>query len=154
MVELAFTVGVVVLMFSLTIPTSLKLIEKVKLQKVEPELEEIAHRIDLYHAQNRKYPDSLTDVYEMLPLDPWANPYQYVNLSGQKKNTKGQRKINAVLLNSDYDLYSMGPDGQSQSPLTAAASRDDIIRARNGNFFGQAGDFSKLNPTLTEAKIP
>ena len=44
-------------------------------------------------------------------------------------------------LNTDYDLYSMGPDGQSQAPLTAAASRDDIIRARNGNFFGQAGDF-------------
>ena len=143
LIELALTVGVVVLMFTLLIPTSVKMIEKVKLQKAEPELEDIAHRIDAYHMQNRQFPDSLLDVFGTLPLDPWGNPYQYLKLSGEKKNViKGQqRKINAVLLNSDYDLYSMGPDGQSQAPLTAAASRDDIIRARNGNFFGQAGDF-------------
>jgi hypothetical protein len=43
-------------------------------------------------------------------------------------------------LNSDYDLYSMGPDGQSQTPLTAKASRDDIIRANNGGFIGVVED--------------
>ena len=44
-------------------------------------------------------------------------------------------------LNSDYDLYSMGPDGRSVSPLTAKASRDDIIRANNGGFIGVAEDY-------------
>ncbi len=41
-----------------------------------------------------------------------------------------------VPINSDYDLYSKGPDGASQGPLTAKASRDDIIRANNGRFIG------------------
>lgn len=46
-----------------------------------------------------------------------------------------------VPINSDYDLYSMGPDGKSQAPLTANASRDDIIRANNGAFYGKASNY-------------
>ena len=46
-----------------------------------------------------------------------------------------------VPINSDYDLYSMGPDGGSVPPLTAALSRDDIIRANNGDYFGLASGF-------------
>ena len=41
-------------------------------------------------------------------------------------------------INSDFDLYSMGPDGESSPPLTAKSSRDDIVRANNGNFIGTA----------------
>lgn len=44
-------------------------------------------------------------------------------------------------INSDYDLYSKGKDGKSQKPLTAAASRDDIVRAGNGAFVGLASDY-------------
>ena len=46
-----------------------------------------------------------------------------------------------VPINSDYDLYSMGKDGQSVSPLTAKASRDDIIRANDGQFIGLASNY-------------
>ena len=46
-----------------------------------------------------------------------------------------------VPLNSDYDLYSKGPDGKSSPPLTAEASRDDIIRANDGAYFGLASDY-------------
>jgi general secretion pathway protein G len=35
----------------------------------------------------------------------------------------------------------MGKDGASVSPLTAKASRDDIVRANNGGFIGLAEDF-------------
>ena len=44
-------------------------------------------------------------------------------------------------LNSTYDLYSMGKDGQSQSPLTAKASLDDVIRANDGGFIGLAAHY-------------
>jgi general secretion pathway protein G len=46
-----------------------------------------------------------------------------------------------VPINSDYDLYSMGPDGQSNEPLTVPVSRDDIIRASNGAYVGIAENF-------------
>lgn len=44
-------------------------------------------------------------------------------------------------INTDFDLYSMGPDGDSKSQLNAKASRDDIIRAANGAYFGVASGF-------------
>jgi general secretion pathway protein G len=46
-----------------------------------------------------------------------------------------------VPINTYYDLYSMGPDGQSQPPLTARVSRDDVIRANDGQYFGPAEAF-------------
>jgi len=46
-----------------------------------------------------------------------------------------------VPLNSDYDLYSKGQDGESVAPLTAAKSRDDIIRANDGGFIGLASEY-------------
>ena len=48
-------------------------------------------------------------------------------------------KINA--LNTDYDLYSVGADGESVAPLSASASKDDVIRALNGGFIGLASNF-------------
>jgi general secretion pathway protein G len=37
----------------------------------------------------------------------------------------------------------MGKDGASVSPLTARASRDDIVRANNGAFVGLASDYDQ-----------
>ena len=48
---------------------------------------------------------------------------------------------NLVPINTDYDLYSKGPDGKSVTPLTANSSRDDIIRANNGAYVGEAEDY-------------
>ena len=44
-------------------------------------------------------------------------------------------------INSDYDLYSVGPDGLTRPPLQNKDSRDDIIRAANGSYFGPAESF-------------
>ena len=41
-----------------------------------------------------------------------------------------------VPVNSDFDLYSKGRDGKSQTPFTSKASRDDIVRANNGRYIG------------------
>ncbi|MEW6683930.1 MAG: hypothetical protein AB1451_13595 [Nitrospirota bacterium] len=46
-----------------------------------------------------------------------------------------------VPLNSTYDLYSMGPDGDSKPPLKAKMSQDDIIRANDGQYIGLAADY-------------
>ncbi|NOS79612.1 MAG: prepilin-type cleavage/methylation domain-containing protein, partial [Nitrospira sp.] len=46
-----------------------------------------------------------------------------------------------VPINSDFDIYSMGRDGQTVAPLTAPKSHDDIIRASDGGFYGLAAYF-------------
>jgi general secretion pathway protein G len=35
----------------------------------------------------------------------------------------------------------MGKDGKSQSPFTANASQDDIVRVNNGGFVGLVSDY-------------
>ena len=58
------------------------------------------------------------------------------------ETVKGKGKMRKdrflVPINSDYDLYSMGEGGTSVPPLTAKSSRDDIIRANDGQFVGLA----------------
>ena len=88
-----------------------------------------------------QFPDSLADV-DMLPLlDPWGNPYQYLNITGKVPIGKARKDKFLVPINTTYDLYSMGPDGKSQPPLTAKASRDDIIRANDGGYLGRASGY-------------
>jgi general secretion pathway protein G len=48
---------------------------------------------------------------------------------------------NLVPINTDFDLFSRGKDGQTNFPLTAQRSRDDIVRANNGGYIGLASDY-------------
>jgi general secretion pathway protein G len=98
-------------------------------------------QIQRYGLENRALPDSLSDVGQGGARDPWGNPYRYTNLETLKGNGKARKNKNLVPINSDFDLYSMGKDGASASPLTAKASRDDIIRASDGRFVGLASDY-------------
>lgn len=61
---------------------------------------------------------------------------------GGHGHPEGARKDRFLVpINCDYDLYSMGPDGETTAPLTARKSRDDIIRAGDGAFVGPASEF-------------
>ncbi len=44
-------------------------------------------------------------------------------------------------LNTDYDLFSLGPNGQTTVSLGESLGQDDVIRANNGGFFGTASDY-------------
>lgn len=78
-----------------------------------------------------------------IELDPWGNPYQYLNIANGGNRIRGRvrKDRNLVPLNTDFDIYSMGPDGESRPPLTARHSWDDIVRASNGSFIGIASDY-------------
>jgi general secretion pathway protein G len=46
-----------------------------------------------------------------------------------------------VPLNSEYDLYSVGKDGESRPPLSVPVSADDVIRANDGAYVGLAANY-------------
>lgn len=98
--------------------------------------------IQRFFSINFRYPNQLSNLTDSIPLqDPWGNAYQYLNITTAKGHGQVRKDHNLVPLNTDYDLYSMGKDGRSVSPLTAKASRDDIVRANNGAFIGLASDY-------------
>jgi general secretion pathway protein G len=99
--------------------------------------------IQRYEFDQGHLPDSLADIGAGSKTDPWGNPYQYLRIKGADLKGKGQQRKdkNLVPVNSDYDLYSMGPDGDSNPPFTAKSARDDIVRCRNGQWVGVAEEY-------------
>jgi general secretion pathway protein G len=99
----------------------------------------IESKAETWYTVHNQYPASL-DELGPVPLDPWGRPYEYLRMAGARV---GQVRKDRSLhpLNTDFDLYSMGPDGRSASPLTASISQDDIIRAGNGRFIGVASTY-------------
>ena len=100
----------------------------------------IATELGMYEAVAGSSPDPLSAVCTVTRRDPLGNPHKYLKIRGVDPPPGGQWRKDRVLvpINSGYDPYSMGPEGKSLPPLTARLSRDDIIRAADGAFFGPA----------------
>lgn len=116
-------------------------INQAKVAKAVGDIRAIGTDIEGYDVSNNTFPNTLADVGYGNYNDPWGNPYQYLNFANT--NGKGQMRKDRFLvpINSYFDLYSMGPDGQSVPPLTAKQSQDDIIWADDGDFVGPASQF-------------
>jgi len=93
--------------------------------------------INDYRLTVRKLPPNLAAIGVDFQ-DPWGNDYQFLNISTVNGVGPLRKDHSLVPINTDFDLYSMGPDGASQPPLTANASQDDVIRANNGRYVGTA----------------
>jgi general secretion pathway protein G len=104
------------------------------------DLRDLALRIHHYRAQHGNLPNSLVDLGPPLPKDPWGRDYRFLNFETARPGNI-RKDHNLHPLNSEFDLYSLGKDGRSVAPLTAKASRDDIIWARDGGFVGLAADY-------------
>ena len=96
--------------------------------------------VEGYVAMNKTLPNSWADMPQARTIDPWGRPYVYYNIDANGKG--GARKDHALNpLNTDYDMYSIGPDGQTKSQITQKDSVDDVIRASNGGYVGLASGF-------------
>lgn len=103
------------------------------------------HALDVdirqFHLRNNRYPTTLTEARPIVPNDPWGRPYVYTDLSGKGGKGKARKDGKLNPINSDFDLYSIGEDGKTTTPLRAPQSKDDVIRARDGAFLGLASEF-------------
>lgn len=119
-----------------------QIIERTKINAAIADIGQMQLAINKYWANHdMQFPASLAEVNFAALRDPWGNAYQYLNFTGLKGKGQMRKDRNLVPINSDYDLYSKGPDGDSKAPLTAKASRDDIVRANDGHFIGKAEDY-------------
>lgn len=140
-VELLIVVAVLLTISAIAIPNLMAAMEEARIARAIAEIRTLEDEIALYNSINGQLPDDLSQVGYANYLDPWGNPYQYLNHTSMKGNGQARKDRFLVPLNSDYDLYSMGPDGQSSPPITAKNSLDDIIRASDGGFIGIAAQF-------------
>jgi general secretion pathway protein G len=143
LIEVMIVVAIVGLLAGIAIPNYIGYRERAQVANAISEIRIIESEIASFFIDNERLPNSLAELNIGVLVDPWGNPYQYLRIDGGDVKGKGQMRKDhfMVPVNSDYDLYSMGKDGQSVAPFTAKASQDDIVRINNGSFVGLVSDF-------------
>ncbi len=143
LLELLVTLVIMSLLFTLSVPAYTGFVNRAKVARAIGEIAAFDVEIERFRLNNNdRIPNNLAELPVAVPSDPWGRNYQYLNIvaAGAGKGAfRKDGKLNP--LNTDYDLYSMGADGDSKGPLSAKASRDDIVRASNGAFIGLGEDY-------------
>lgn len=143
LIELFLVVAIIAIISAIAVPVYQNYKYQRQVVNAINDIKSLVILIREYEYDNHNLPNSLGDAGSGTNLDPWGNPYRYLVIpTGKVKGPSLVRKDKSLHpINSDYDLYSMGKDGKSVAALTAQASHDDIIRARDGQFVGLASDF-------------
>lgn len=141
LVELLIVLAIIMTISAMAVPSLQAAIDDARIAKAVGDIRTMETEIEQYEITNGKLPNTLADIGRDTWLDPWGSPYQYLNFALTKGKGKMRKDRFLVPLNTDYDLYSMGKDGQSRPPLTAKVSQDDILRANDGAFLGLASTY-------------
>lgn len=142
LVEVMIAIALIMVLASIAIPSYLRYRVNAMNAAAIKEIRMIEQMIFLFEMQQGRLPTDLSE-FKIASSDPWGNPYKYLNIIDADNKSKGKMRKDhfMVPVNSDFDLYSMGQDEKSQSPFTAKASRDDIVRVNNGRYVGLVSDF-------------
>ena len=140
LVELLVVTVIVGTLSTMAAPSLQRAREKAQVATAIAELRIIQSELAIYIEINFGNPVSLAAINRAGLLDLWGFSYIYNPLTGPGKGQPRKDKF-MVPLNSDYDLCSVGPDGTSKGSLSAKDSKDDVIRALDGAYFGLAEDF-------------
>lgn len=140
-IELLLVVAIIGTLAAILIPRLLGALEKAKVSRAVTEIATISLRITQFERTNDRWPDSLAEVGPVPTVDPWGFDYVYRSSSAADWNAKRRRDRWMNPLNSDFDLFSVGPDGDSKAALPPPVSHDDIVRANSGSYIGLAWKF-------------
>lgn len=163
LVEALVAVAIVGTLFAMGGATYARALEKARTTRAIADIRSLDREIAAFFLVQGRLPASLAEIQQHDALDPWGNRYEYLVLVGMPATAAGNggqsnsgsgpaatgqnvaglaRKDRALVpINSDFDLYSKGPDGLSQPPLNAKVSQDDIVRASDGGFVGIAAEY-------------
>lgn len=139
LLELVAAFAVVGVLASIAIPTFMGYIERSRVARAVSDIGTLSLNLYRWQLNTRTLPATLAEA-GLGGNDPWGRPYVYLRVAGANQGQL-RKDRNLVPINTDFDLYSLGPDGDSVGPLTAQKSRDDVVRANNGAYIGVAENY-------------
>ena len=139
-IELVMILGLIGILATIAVLVYGDITERTRVAKAMADIVTLDSEISTFEMMNERLPNDLAEINRAGFLDPWGHPYQYLNFA-VSGNANCRKDLALHPLNTEFDLYSMGKDGQSQAPLTASQSRDDIIRANDGQYVGLASNY-------------
>ena len=153
MIEMLIVMAIIGTLLAIALPMLRSALDTARVTRAIGDISALQTDIASFEAAGSGLPETLADIDRATLLDPWGRPYEYLNFhieeGGGGKGGKGGKGKAAlpvgarkdrflVPINSTYDLYSVGRDGETVEALTAKASMDDIVRANDGGFIGLA----------------
>lgn len=139
--EILIVIAILGILISIAIPAYENYRNRKNVTAAKTDILEMQGIIDKFYVYNNRFPVDLAEINQQNRHDPWGHPYFYTNLAAVNDKSSVRKDKNLTPVNSDYDLYSAGKDGQTQLPFTARVSHDDIVRCNNGSYIGLAIDY-------------
>lgn len=149
LLELLVVTVIVGTLASMAAPSMQRAREQAAVARAIADIRIVGQEISVYMVNNFLPPVNLAVIGRAGLMDPWGNAYEYLQINtgaskgkgGGGASSAGRKDKFLVPLNSDFDLYSMGLDGESKAPLSVNVSQDDVLRALDGAFIGLASNF-------------
>ena len=140
-IELVIAMLIAAILVAVLLPGYSQYRERQRVSQATQELVVMGTVIKNFQLDHNRYPANLSEVQSANRLDPWGRTYVYLPLDNPGNLGMARKRKNLTPINSDFDLYSLGRDGDSTPPLSARPSRDDVIRANDGRYHGLASEF-------------
>lgn len=141
LLELMLVVGLIAILSAIAVPSYTAYQDRARVAQAVRDIGEIQQRIERFRTAQLRLPEDLAAVGSDGMRDPWGNAYVFYDYDAGESPDPSRRDRNLKPLNTDYDLYSKGKDGDSHKLLSKPESDDDVIRALDGSFIGRGQDF-------------
>ena len=144
LIELLYVVAIIGTLVAIATPRFREYVERAKVGRAMGDIETIQADLAGPEMLGEGLPETLAEIGRGDMIDPWQRPYQYSRYQfNETAEPVGTYRKDRFLkpINSTYDLYSMGEDGEADEDLQADVSRDDVVRANDGGFIGLASKF-------------
>ena len=141
LVELLIVMDVLMIVSALAVPSMQQAIASARISRSVGDVRTIGQAALGYYAENGAAPNTLADIGYDEQVDAWGNPYQYLGFTPTTPTSQMRTDRFGVPVNTFFDLYSMGVDGQTAPSLTAPQSQDDVIWANDGVYMGLASNY-------------
>lgn len=132
LVELLVVVAILGVLALMAIPTFNQYVTTTKSNRCIADIRSIDKAITAYLIEKTTLPPgfNLATVGMDGQRDPWGRQYYFQNFADPGATPLEYPDTSQI--NTDYDLYSYGANGESSIAYDAAKTEDDIVRANNG----------------------
>ena len=142
LIEMMMVMVIIAVLVMIALPMGQGVLHKARVARAIGDVRAVQTDLQTYETDGKGLPGSLSEIGRGDLRDPWGNAYRYLPFPEDGSKLKGARKDRFLVpINSTFDLYSVGQDGNTTASLAASASQDDIVRANDGGFIGLGSKF-------------
>jgi general secretion pathway protein G len=139
LIELLIVIAVIAILATISLMLYSNFAYQAQVARAVADIANISSEISTFEMMNERLPTSLAETNRATFKDPWGRPYEFLDVTASPGLAR--KDLALVPINTGFDLYSKGKDGASSPPLTASGSRDDIVRANDGQYIGLASGY-------------